>query len=155
MCVFASAGCGFGDSASRAQGEQPAAAASDSAVAASEPAALVPHVTIVEPVDGAELDGPNVRIVLSIENIELAPVSEQRAGTGHHHLFVNVPPVEPGQAIPAGQTGIVHLGQAQTEHELTNLAPGEYTVISVVGDLVHRRIDPQVLDTTRFRVRAR
>ncbi len=113
---------------------------------------LVPRVTIVEPADGTELDGASVRVVLAIENLELAPAGDQRPGTGHHHLFLNAPIPDAGEVIVA--TGIVHLGQAQTSHEFTNLAPGEYTLISVVGDLVHRRIDPQILDTVRFRVRA-
>ena len=118
-----------------------------------EQAAAVPRITIQEPAEGAELDGRSVVIVLGAENIRLAPAGDTASGTGHHHLFVNQEVVAPGEPIPAGVTTIVHLGQAQTSHELTNLTPGEYTVIAVVGDLVHRRVDPQVTDTVRFRVR--
>jgi hypothetical protein len=115
--------------------------------------AAVPSISIQEPADGAELDGPNITIVLGAENIRLAPAGDTTAGTGHHHLFVNQPAVAPGEPIPAGVATVVHLGKAQTSHELTNLPAGEYTVIAVIGDLAHRRIDPQVTDTVLFRVR--
>ncbi len=113
-----------------------------------------PRVAILEPEDGAELDGASVLMVLSAENIELAPAGDPRPGTGHHHLFVNAPVLpDPGQEVPIGLSGIIHLGQAQTSYELTTLAPGEYMVIAVLGDLAHRRIEPQTADTVRFRVR--
>ncbi|MGH7468939.1 MAG: DUF4399 domain-containing protein [Longimicrobiales bacterium] len=136
-------GCGSTDQANDA-------ATTDASKAAGAP----PRVVILEPEDGAEVTGTSVLIVLSAENIEIAPAGDTRPGTGHHHLFVNAPVIPAaGEAIPAGVAGIIHLGQAQTSYELTNLSPGEYSVISVVGDLAHRRVDPQVLDTVRFRVR--
>jgi hypothetical protein len=135
-------GCAAGEPQTEAAGEE----ASKAAAAA--------QVSIVEPEDGAEITGTSVMIVLSAANIEIAPAGDTRPGTGHHHLFVNAPVIPAaGEAIPAGVAGIVHLGQAQTSYELTNLTPGEYTVISVIGDLAHRRVDPQVLDTVRFTVR--
>ena len=116
--------------------------------------AAAAQVTILEPEDGAEITGTSVMIVLSAENIEIAPAGDTRAGTGHHHLFVNAPVIPAaGEAIPAGVTGIIHLGKAQTSYELIDLTPGDYTVISVIGDLAHRRVDPQVMDTVHFRVR--
>ncbi len=133
------------------EGQQDAGAATDAAGA--KAADAVASSAILEPADGAELQGPTVRLVLSVQNLELAPAGDARSGTGHHHLFINLPITAPGEPIPAGVPGIVHLGQAQTSYELTNLTPGEYTVIPVLGDLAHRRIDPQVLDTLRFRVR--
>jgi hypothetical protein len=127
-----------------------AGAVADSAAAK---ASAPPRVVILEPEDDAQVPGSSVLIVLSNENIELAPAGDTRPGTGHHHLFVNMDVPAPGAAIPAGVPGIVHLGQAQTSYELANLAPGAYTVISVIGDLAHRRIEPQVMDTVRFRIR--
>ena len=124
---------------------------SDAGNAADKSAAL-PRISIVEPDEGASLNASSVLIVLSAENIALAPAGDTTPGTGHHHLFINAPILPAvGEPIPAGIQGIVHLGKAQTSYELTNLAPGEYTVISVIGDLAHRRLD-QVADTVRFRV---
>lgn len=139
---------------SRAEGAEAgdAQAASESAASTAQPAQ--PRVTMVEPADGTELDGPSVRVVMTVEDIELAPAGDERPGTAHHHLFLNVPITPPGEPIPADVPGIIHLGQAQPEHELTGLEPGEYTLIAVLGDLVHRRLDPQSTDTVRFTVRA-
>lgn len=136
---------------SRAEGAE-----AGEAQAAPEPAAgmAAPSVTIAEPADGAELDGPSVEVVMTVENIELAPAGDERPGTAHHHLFLNVPMTPPGEPIPADVPGIIHLGQAQPEYELTELEPGEYTLIAVLGDLVHRRLDPQTTDTVRFTIRA-
>lgn len=127
--------------------------ASEDAPATDANTAAVPRITIEQPAEGAELDGRSVTIALAAENIRIAPAGDTASGTGHHHLFVNQEITAPGAAIPAGVTNVIHLGKAQTSHELTNLAPGEYTVIAVIGDLVHRRIDPQVTDTVRFRVK--
>ncbi len=129
------------------------AAADSTATIFPEPPAPVARVIIQEPAEGAEVDGKSVTIVLGAENIVIAPAGDSTPGTGHHHLFINTPIVNAGEAIPAGVPNVVHLGKAQTSHALTNLAPGEYTVIAVVGDLIHRRVDPQVTDTVRFRVR--
>lgn len=145
-------GCETGDM-SRAEGAE----ASDAQEETEQPAvasADAPTVMIVEPANGAELDGPSVRILMTVGGIELAPAGDETPGTAHHHLFVNTPITPPGEPIPADVPGIIHLGQAQPEHELTDLEPGEYTVISVLGDLVHRRLDPQSTDTVRFTVRA-
>jgi hypothetical protein len=42
-----------------------------------------------------------------------------------------------GVTIPA-EDGIIHLGAAQTEHEM-QLEPGAHTIIAVLGDHAHVR----------------
>ena len=108
---------------------------------------------IHDPAEGAELTGDSINIMLMAENLTISMAGDTTPGTGHHHLFINTPVVNAGEAIPTGNPNIVHLGQAQTSHTLKKLAPGEYVVIAVIGDAIHRRIDPQVLDTVRFRVK--
>lgn len=147
--AIATAGCAAGDAASDAG--TPGSGTTTGQVTALPGAP--PRVTITEPAEGAELDGASVTFVIAAENIALAPAGDATPGTGHLHLFVNQPVTAAGAAIPAGAEGIIHLGQAQTSHELTGLAPGEYTVVAVLGDLVHRTIDPQATDTVRFTVR--
>ncbi|MEK6768930.1 MAG: DUF4399 domain-containing protein [Gemmatimonadota bacterium] len=110
-------------------------------------------VEIAEPVDGAQLAEPSVKVVLAASGIEIAPASEERPGTGHHHLFVDRDPVPPGDTIPQGVTGIIHLGRAQTEFTLENLAPGEHRVIAVLANFAHVALDPPAVDTVRFTVR--
>jgi hypothetical protein len=58
-----------------------------------------------------------------------------------------------GQVIP-NEPGIVHLGQAQTEHVLEGLEPGEHVVIAVIADYLHVRLPDAKTDTVRFSVRA-
>lgn len=131
-------GCRSGDSETQAETPEPPA---------------TPRVVILEPADGAELDGGSIRIVMQAESIELAPAGEDRPNSGHLHLFINQPVTPAGSVIPAGVEGTVHLGQAQTEFELAAATAGEYTVIVALGDFAHRTIDPQAMDTVRFRVR--
>jgi hypothetical protein len=106
---------------------------------------------ILEPAQGAGLPAPDVTVRLGAENVTLAPAGTQEPNTGHLHLFVNHDLTPEGEPIPMGE-GIVHLGQAQTEHTLEGLGPGEYTVIAVVGDWAHVRIAGAVTDTVRFSI---
>ena len=110
-------------------------------------------VDIVEPVDEAAVNGPDVRIVLSAAGVEIAPASEERSGTAHHHLFIDRPLTRPSDTIPAGVTGIIHLGRGQTEFVLQGLAPGTHSVIAVLADWAHLPLDPLATDTVRFTVR--
>ena len=110
------------------------------------------RVDIVEPVDEAVVNGPDVRIVLSADGVEIAPASEERSGTAHHHLFIDRPLTRPSDTIPAGVTGIIHLGRGQTEFVLLGLTPGTHSVIAVLADWAHLPLDPLAIDTVRFTV---
>ena len=111
------------------------------------------RVDIVEPVDEAVVNDSDVRIVLSAAGVEIAPASEERSGTAHHHLFIDRPLTRPSDTIPAGVTGIIHLGRGQTEFVLQGLAPGTHSVIAVLADWAHLPLDPLTTDTVRFTVR--
>ncbi len=111
------------------------------------------RVDIVEPVDEAVVNDSDVRIVLSAAGVEVAPASEERSGTAHHHLFIDRPLTRPSDTIPAGVTGIIHLGRGQTEFVLQGLAPGTHSVIAVLADWAHLPLDPLATDTVRFTVR--
>ncbi len=111
------------------------------------------RVDIVEPVDAADVSGPDVRIVLAAAGVEIAPASEERSGTAHHHLFIDRTLTPPSDEIPAGVTGIVHLGRGQTEFVIQGLEAGTHTVIAVLADWAHVPLDPLATDTVRFTVR--
>jgi hypothetical protein len=107
-------------------------------------------VRIVEPAEGAMVEGGSVLVTLEVSGVTLAPAGTMDPGTGHHHLVVDgVLPVG-GLPIPAIPGLHVHMGQAQTEYELTGLEDGEHTVIAVMGDGSHIPLDPWVVDTIRF-----
>lgn len=111
------------------------------------------RVEIVGPADGAVLTDPNVRIVLRATGVEIAPASEERPGTAHHHLFVDRDVTPLSDTIPAGVLGILHLGRGQTEFVLERLEPGEHVVIALLADRGHLPLDPPATDTVRFTVR--
>ena len=122
------------------------------AAAACTEAAGPARVDIVEPVYEAVVNGPDVRIVLSAAGVEIAPASEERSGTAHHHLFIDRSLTPPSDTIPAGVTGIIHLGRGQTEFVFQGLAPGTHSVIAVLADWGHVPLDPLATDTVRFTV---
>ena len=126
-------------------------------------AAVVPHsasaqaaagatVKITTPARGATVSGP-VKITLVASGVEIVPATDERPGTGHHHLFVDRDVTPTDDTIPRGVTGILHLGRGQTEFLLDSLKPGPHRVIAVVGDSKHRPLKPLVADTVRFTVK--
>lgn len=130
-----------------------AAAACGRPAADQQEAAPPPRVNILEPADGAVFAaGDSVAVVLAVEHLRLAPAGTDEPGTGHHHLLVNRSLADEAAPIPV-DSGIVHLGRAQTRHAFGGLAPGSYTVVAVLGDYLHVPIAGQVRDTVRFTVR--
>jgi uncharacterized protein DUF4399 len=109
-------------------------------------------VEITEPANGATVSTP-VKIVLKATGVEIVPASDERPGTGHHHLFVDRAPTPATDTIPRGVTGILHLGRGQTEFVLDSLKPGPHRVIAVVADAKHKPLQPLVTDTVDFTVK--
>ncbi|MGH7675549.1 MAG: DUF4399 domain-containing protein [Gemmatimonadales bacterium] len=112
-------------------------------------------VRIVEPAEGAAITESSVRVVLEATGIEIAPAAEQRPGIAHHHLFLDTDVTAPGDTIPAGTTGIIHLGRGQTEFTFDGLSPGEHRVIAVLADAWHVPHGSWRTDTVRFTVAGR
>ena len=109
-----------------------------------------PSVRIVQPADGAMVQGGSVVVMLEVSGFTLAPAGTMDPGTGHHHLMVDTALPSGGMPIPSTPGVHIHMGQAQTEYELTDLEAGEHTVIAVVGDGAHIPLTPTVVDTVRF-----
>ncbi len=135
------AGCGGGDDAGDA----------DAGMIEEEEAAPA-RVMIVEPANGAELDAGPVRVVMEVEGLEVVQAGNMDPGTGHHHLIVNGD-VEWALPIPNDPGVHYHMGMAQTEFTLEDLAPGEHRIIAVVADGVHIPLNPPVADTINVVVR--
>ena len=63
-------------------------------------------------------------------------------GTGHHHLLIDVEPVEAGATVAADEQHI-HFGKGQTETEI-ELTPGEHTLRLQLADFAHRSYGPEL-----------
>ena len=107
-------------------------------------------VRISQPAAGARVEGGSVLVMLEVSGLTIAPAGTMEPGTGHHHLVVDAELPAAGLPIPATPGVYIHMGQAQTEYELTGLTAGEHTVIAVVGDGAHVPLSPSVVDTVRF-----
>jgi hypothetical protein len=115
-----------------------------------EMAAASPSVRIVQPAAGTRVGGGSVLVTLQVSGLTIAPAGTMEPGTGHHHLVVDAELPAAGVPIPSTPGVYIHMGQGQTEYELTDLEAGEHTVIAVVGDGAHIPLTPWVVDTVRF-----
>jgi len=108
-----------------------------------------PTVTITAPTEGETVAAP-VRVTLGVVDVELAPAAENRPGTAHHHLFLDVEVTPLDASIPAGATGITHLGKAQAEWQYDSLARGPHRLIAVLADPAHVPLKNARADTVNF-----
>jgi hypothetical protein len=109
-----------------------------------------PKVRILSPARDTVLKGTTVTVTLEAKGIEIAPAAEHRAGTAHHHLFLDTEVSPADQPIPVGVAGIVHLGKGTSTYTFENVLPGEHRLIDVLGDPNHVPLKPLVADTVRF-----
>jgi hypothetical protein len=108
-----------------------------------------PTAAIESPTEGETVTGA-VRVTLSAVNVEIAAAAENRPGTAHHHLFLDVDVTPPGVAIPMAAEGIVHLGRGQTEWTYDSLARGPHRVIAVLAGPDHVPLRKGAADTVNF-----
>ena len=121
---------------------------------AARPASVPPKVRITSPPNNGVVMGSTVHVVLEAEGITIAPASEERPGTAHHHLFLDTDLTPPEVKIPQGTTGIIHLGRGQTEFTFDKVAPGPHRLIAELADFNHIPLKPLAVDTVRFTVKA-
>jgi hypothetical protein len=139
--------CGGDAPEPQAQSQQ----AEEAAAPSPEPAAIT--VTILDPVEGAEVQGPTVTVHLAAAGIRIVPAGAVEAGTGHHHLYLDTDLGEPGVTVPKVEGAIIHLGTGVSDYTFENVTPGPHRLIAVVADGVHVPLAPWVVDTVNFVVR--
>lgn len=130
-----------------------AIAAAGSAYAGETPSEPGTTVYFVNLNDGDTVKSP-VKVIFGMSGMGVAPAGIEKEKTGHHHLFVNRPPLGEGEDgadeldfnIPADENHI-HFGGGQTETQL-ELAPGKHTLQLVLGDKDHIPHDPPVVSDT-------
>lgn len=99
--------------------------------------------------DGATVTAP-FTVIFGLAGMGVAPAGTDKEMTGHHHLFINRPPLGQGEDgadeldfnIPADENH-VHFGGGQTEITL-DLAPGRHTLQLVLADKDHIPHNPPI-----------
>jgi hypothetical protein len=106
------------------------------------------RVLFVAPKDGEKIVGPlengkvTVALKMGAEGITVQPAGPVAAGSGHHHVLIDVEPVAKGTVVPKDEQH-VHFGQGQTEATLA-LAPGPHTLQLQFADGIHRSYGPEL-----------
>ena len=108
-------------------------------------------VTIVTPMNGAQISGTQINVNLS-STVPIVPAGDLTEGTGHHHLSLNAELTPADQPVPTVPGSIVHMGDASATFTFEDVEPGDYTMIAVVADGVHVPLQPWVVDTVTFTV---
>ncbi|MEM7721953.1 MAG: DUF4399 domain-containing protein [Pseudomonadota bacterium] len=99
--------------------------------------------------DGATVESP-VTLRFGLTAGGIAPAGVEQANTGHHHIFLNRPPLGEGEfgaeelsiPLPADENHI-HFGGGQTQATL-DLPAGTHTLQLVLGDHNHIPHDPPI-----------
>ena len=91
-------------------------------------------VYFVNLTNGATVSNP-VKVVFGLSGMGVAPAGVEKAGTGHHHLLVDVAEWDANNPLPANDN-FRHFGLGQTETSVT-LPPGTHTLQMVLADQNH------------------
>ena len=84
-----------------------------------------------------------VLIQFGLRGMGVAPAGIEKAGTGHHHLLVDVAELDVNAPIPTSDQHR-HFGLGQTEVTL-EMKPGQHTLQLLMGDQNHIPHHPVVL----------
>ena len=142
--TFATAACG-GEAA-----DSDAMPAGETQPVAEQP---IGTVTILEPAEGAEVEGPSVTVRLQVSGFPIVEAGDMTEGTGHHHLYLDADLTPADVPVPTVEGSIIHMGDASSAYTFENVPSGEHRLIAVVADGAHFPLQPWVVDTVTFRVR--
>jgi hypothetical protein len=92
-------------------------------------------VSFVEPADGATVSSP-FKVKFGVSGMDIKPVGDMSANTGHHHLLINHDSVKDGEVVPVDDTHM-HFGKGQTETMVT-LQPGKYKLTMQFANGAHQ-----------------
>jgi hypothetical protein len=92
--------------------------------------------------DGETVTSP-VLIQFGLRGMGVAPAGIEKAGTGHHHLLVDVATLDVNSPIPTSDQHR-HFGLGQTEVKL-EMKPGQHTLQLLMGDQNHIPHHPVVM----------
>jgi len=84
-----------------------------------------------------------VTVQFGLSGMGVAPAGIERAGTGHHHLLIDVGSIDINTPIPNSDQ-FRHFGLGQTEVTLP-MTPGKHTLQLLLGDQNHIPHHPPVM----------
>ncbi len=142
----------FAACASDAEPEAEMAEPVEAEAPAAEPQ-MIAEVSIVEPAEGAVVEGSSVLVRLETSGVQIVLAGDTTPGTGHHHLFLDDDLSAADVPVPSVPGRIIHMGDGSTEYTFEDVEAGEHRLIAVVGDGVHVPLQPWVVDTVTFTVR--
>ena len=115
-----------------------------------------PMIAITQPANNATVTGPNVTVMVNVQNFSLVNKLGQAnvAGQGHIHYFLDYPPITtPGKpAIPPNTTTVSWAATANTSYTFTNVSSGMHNVSVELVNNDHTSLQPPVTNTTTFTV---
>lgn len=110
---------------------------------AASPAAEDTELYFISPANGSLLQNP-VTVRFGLKGMGVAPAGVEKAGTGHHHLLIDLEELPaPDAPVPSDEQHR-HFGAGQTETTI-ELSPGKHTLQLLLGDHNHIPHDPPVV----------
>jgi len=101
------------------------------------------YVYILSPLDGARMRSP-FWCRFGLRGMGVTHAGDDHAGSGHHHLFIDVDEKLDLEAPIAADKNHLHFGAGQTEGRV-ELPPGRHTLQLVLGDAQHYPFDPPIV----------
>ncbi len=106
--------------------------------AATATTAAGPSLSITSPAAGAHVGGNTVSLAIKSTGIDIVKADGDTSGSsGHFHVFIDINPVQPGEAIPKAPQ-VVH--SADNPVVIPGLTVGDHTLHVVYGNGAHVRI---------------
>jgi hypothetical protein len=133
------------------------------APAAAEPVALpelAPNARVffVSPADGATITGPlengavSIKVQMGAENVAVKPAGALEAGSGHHHVLIDVGAMPASTVVPKDETHL-HFGKGETE-AMIRVPAGTHKLTLQLADGIHRSYGEALSSTISVTVNA-
>ena len=101
---------------------------------------------LTAPKTGTTVQGNVVTLRVAAEGIRIVKADgDTSGGTGHFHVFIDTPPVKPGEVIPKNKN-VIHTTESPIV--LTGLEEGHRQIYVVLGDGTHHRLGRSVVHTS-------
>jgi hypothetical protein len=116
------------------------------------------RVFFVSPADGAAITGPlengavSIKVQMGAENVAVKPAGALEAGSGHHHVLIDVGAMPAGAVVPKDETHL-HFGKGETE-AMIRVPAGTHKLTLQLADGIHRSYGEALSSTISVTVNA-